>query len=366
MAKQEFLALAHVYNEKKHFAAGKFLSEKLDGQRAFWDGGVSRGIPASQVPWANTERDGRLKTPPIATGLWTRYGNVIHAPDVWLNELPPILLDGELYCGRGKFQLMRSIVGDHVAGPRWMDVKFMVFDSPPPDVMFADRDINITNFKKTLRKCMSWWCNTSATPHSDGNYQAASAVFMDRLTFASHRLRTSEHVELHRQARLPLNEVEAQAMLAKVLDSVTGNGGEGLILKSPFSLYKCERTYDLLKVKNLQDTEGTVIGYIAGDRPDNSRTVNGDAEGKLLGKLGSLMVQVTGPKGLVDFKLSGFTDAERELWPVRVEWALRNPGAYTPEEISKVFPLGAQVTFRYREWSDDGYPKEARYWRKAT
>lgn len=366
MAKAEFLQLAHVYDSKKHFAAGKFLSEKLDGQRAFWDGGVSRGLPASEVPWANTERDARLRTPPVATGLWSRYGNVVHAPDWWLDKLPNILLDGELYCGRGQFQKLRSIVGDHVPGQGWQSVRYMAFDAPPAQVMFADRDINITNFKKRLRGCFAWWAG-----QAKANSTPADMVFCDRLkVIAKHLGPASEQIlRLHSQTQLPMRTDEAESIVSLCLNDVTNNGGEGLILKSPFSLYKCERVYDLLKVKRLQDTEGTVVGYIAGDLPDNSRTVNGDAEGKLLGKLGALIVRVMGPKGPVEFKLSGFTDAERELTPAARAFALRCPGtpisAYD-EGPSLVFPLHSRVTFRYREWSDDGYPKEARYWRKAS
>jgi len=31
-----------------------------------------------------------------------------------------------------------------------------------------------------------------------------------------------------------------------------------------------------------------------------------------------------------------------------------------------MFKRGQQVTFKYRELSDDGIPKEARYWRPRT
>ena len=52
--KREYVQLAHVFDSKKHSPAGWYASEKLDGQRAWWDGGVSRGMPAAQVPYANT------------------------------------------------------------------------------------------------------------------------------------------------------------------------------------------------------------------------------------------------------------------------------------------------------------------------
>ena len=53
MARREFLQLADHYDPHKHDVAGWFVSEKLDGTRCFWDGGITRGLPTEQVPWAS-------------------------------------------------------------------------------------------------------------------------------------------------------------------------------------------------------------------------------------------------------------------------------------------------------------------------
>ena len=39
--RREFLQLAERYDAEKHDAAGRYISEKLDGTRCFWDGGLS-------------------------------------------------------------------------------------------------------------------------------------------------------------------------------------------------------------------------------------------------------------------------------------------------------------------------------------
>jgi len=70
MPNREFLMLAQVYDPKKHAIGGWRVSEKKDGERCWWDGGITRGIPKSRVPWANTKKDARYRTAPIATGLW--------------------------------------------------------------------------------------------------------------------------------------------------------------------------------------------------------------------------------------------------------------------------------------------------------
>src|SRR4051812_13731200 len=51
--RREFLQLADTYDAEKHDIAGFYISEKLDGTRCFWDGGISRGEPTASVPWAN-------------------------------------------------------------------------------------------------------------------------------------------------------------------------------------------------------------------------------------------------------------------------------------------------------------------------
>lgn len=74
--RREFLQLAETYTT--HAIAGFFLSEKLDGTRCFWDGGLSRGLRTEEIPWASKTdpKTGRRKAKikRTATGLWSRYG----------------------------------------------------------------------------------------------------------------------------------------------------------------------------------------------------------------------------------------------------------------------------------------------------
>ncbi len=352
MAKSEFLQLAQVY--KNQTINGWFASEKLDGQRCFWDGGITIGLHADEVPWANTARDARLKTRPVATGLWSRYGKVIHAPKAWLAKLPPVLLDGELYLGRQSFQELRKIIADHEPGPGWKDVRFMVFDMPPREIIFADRVINNTNFKKSFNNICSWEQNQWDKKLWIGNL----VPFRTRYS----AIKKLEGIEAHEQIELPLHRPEDYVEV--LLDRITDNGGEGLILKSPSSLYRTCRDHNLLKVKPVHDEVGTVVGFVAGKLSDNTRTVAGTADSKLRGLIGSLVIKTTGPKGSVTFNLSGLTDEERKWEEKYAQWAWDNPGKTTAGAQGKHFKIGDKVTFRYREWSDDGVPKEARFFRK--
>ncbi len=345
MAKRELLMLAHVFEGSKHSVAGWFMSEKLDGQRCLWDGGVSRGELARDVPWANTEKDGRYINQPRATGLWTRYGNVIHAPEWFLNKLPEgICLDGELYLGRGQFQTLRTIVSTLEPGVGWESVQYKVFDAPHPCTVFNDGEIKITNFKKILKNGFEYWFTRSPRqPASKQNFEQTYARLPQEFR--------------HDQSRLPYSTAAAKTTLLDKLEEITALGGEGIMLRKPESFWQPCRSHDLLKVKKMLDAEGTVLGYQWGER-----TALGS---KLLGLMGALVLDFNGRV----FSLSGFTDAERQLilmGPGSLKEGHIHPGCRATKAWTNLqFPIGSRVSFHYRELTDDLIPKEARFWRKA-
>lgn len=347
MAKREFLMLAHTLNTEKHSVAGCYMSEKLDGCRAFWDGGISRGLPSKEVPFANTEKDYRLKDEVIATGLWSRYGKVIHAPDHWLDELPPVPLDGELFMGHGTFQRLMSCVKRFTPGDEWDEVSYMCFDMPPFEAVFADGKINNTNMKKELVGVDRWAQKRLAimpvSPFRSVVHRLQKILLKNPVAFA------------HEQTILPYNQEQAFKMIGERCDDVVSRGGEGVMIRRPESFWVPSRSWDLLKHKPFMDAEGVVTGYQFGRETDKGS--------KLLGLMGSLQVEFNGHK----FLLSGFTDEERILTSKEaVIYAESNPGEMAPDWIeAKHFPRGSSVTFRYRDLTVDGIPKEARYWRKV-
>ncbi len=81
---------------------GWWLSEKLDGVRAYWDG----------------------------RSLISRLGNAFHAPDWFVADLPTTPLDGELWIGRKEFQRTVGVVRRQDRSDHWKDVTFVVFDAP--------------------------------------------------------------------------------------------------------------------------------------------------------------------------------------------------------------------------------------------
>ena len=114
------ILLAHKW-ETDHDPTGWWMSEKLDGIRAYWDG----------------------------TSFISRLGNKFFAPDWFTEDLPADTLDGELWVGRKMFQKTTSIVRSGAAGQEWKTVQYVVFDAPNAKGGFEER---IAHAQKVLQK----------------------------------------------------------------------------------------------------------------------------------------------------------------------------------------------------------------------
>src|SRR5258706_3625042 len=90
---------------------GWWMSEKLDGLRAYWDG----------------------------RRLISRLGNEFHAPDWFIQGLPRHPLDGELFLARKTFQKTTAIVRRQDKGEHWKQIKFLIFDAPAHGGIFEER-----------------------------------------------------------------------------------------------------------------------------------------------------------------------------------------------------------------------------------
>lgn len=353
--RREFLQLAKTFRPTKDSIGGWWLSEKLDGTRCLWDGGISRGLATEQVPWASVTNprtsEPKDKIKPIATGLWSRYGNPIMAPAEFLDRLPPFPCDGELWAGRGNFQLCRSIVAGDEPDPRFGQVHFAVFSSPPLEALFRTGLIKNTNMLVRIDwQSMTRWLKKHAP-------KMAACPKDSTLEHEMFALRGwdgwSDSIYILKQSILPMDEEEAAMELGRQMDYFMDEGGEGVILRNPASQWTPKRVGDVLKFKPWEDDEGIVVGFTSGRLTDKGS--------KHLGKIGALILDYNGKR----LELSGLTDAEREFSSgVQSDYAKTHPGEDMPDHFTGAhFKLGQKVTFKYRELSDDGIPKEARYWR---
>ena len=105
------LTLANVY-QKGMPLDGYWVSEKLDGVRAYWTG----------------------------EKFLSRGGHEYRAPDWFSRKFPAHPLDGELWMGRGRFAELSGVVRQVVPDEDdWRRVRFMVFDLPDQEATFDQR-----------------------------------------------------------------------------------------------------------------------------------------------------------------------------------------------------------------------------------
>lgn len=91
--------------------SGWWMSEKLDGVRALWNG----------------------------YRLTTRTGSEIHAPESFVASLPVgVSLDGELWAGRGTFQQVSGAYR-RIDQAAWKPIRYAVFDAPEASGGFEKR-----------------------------------------------------------------------------------------------------------------------------------------------------------------------------------------------------------------------------------
>jgi DNA ligase-1 len=345
MAKRQTVLLANPLKLGKHKLAGNWISAKLDGCRAVWDGGVSRGVNVRDVPWANTEKDKRDDL--IATGLWSRYFKPIFAPDWWLERMPDYCVDGELYYGPGGWERVQSITSrlpENRSDTEWAKISYRAFDVPDYRYLFMDGPVDMgRGIKYTIIGAPAWWKKRGGEPTNYLGFEGAQKL-----------LKATVPDLVHPQEQLPFMTMDAITRFEEIYHNTLSLGEEGVIVRKRNTIWMPHRCDDLLKYKPRLDSEGTVIGYVTG-----RKTGLGS---KLLGKMGAAILDWEG----VRFELSGFDYKEREFDNEQMrEWARENPETICPDWVTNAtFPRGTRISFKYRELSAAGVPKEAAYWRK--
>ncbi len=102
-----------------------WLSEKLDGIRAIWDGNM----------------------------LSTRSGRALNAPEWFTQSLPNFAVEGELWGGRGQFHLVQQTVLDHEpTDSAWKHIRFMLFDLPNDSEKYKTRYARLSQLVETINQ----------------------------------------------------------------------------------------------------------------------------------------------------------------------------------------------------------------------
>jgi len=191
----------------------------------------------------------------------SRLGNEFHAPQWYKDQMPKdVVLDGELFAGRGLFRKTISTVRKLVpTEEEWEKLTYIVYDAPEFGGAFEER----ISYLETL---FPTWDEKS----SPGEVRV----------LRQEKCKSAKH-------------------LLSLLKSEEARGGEGVMLREAGSQYEEGRSKTLLKVKSFFDAEATITGYTAG-------------RGRHKGRVGALEVEWNG----VEFKVgTGLNDAQRNNPP---------------------------------------------------
>ncbi len=245
--------------------AGLMLPKKYKGQQLtekwFW----SEKLDGIRGEWTGKK-------------LLTKQGHPIDVPDYFIRNFPPFPLSGEIWGGRQTFERTAGIVATSGRDKGWHTLRFAIFDSKHASLPFENR----------IDRSRKW--------------------------FEKH---PSEYAFVIEQ-----QPVKDKAHLDRLLNEIKQGGGEGLVLIKKGSMYKSGRSIDVLKVKDFDDAEAVVVGYVAG-------------KGRHKGRMGSMVVELYSDR-TIKFKIgTGFSDEIRNNPP----------------------PLGALITFKYTGFYKSGKPK---------
>lgn len=228
--------------------------------------------------WLWSEKLDGIRGEWTGTVMLTKQGNPLDVPHYFLKNFPPFPLSGEIWGGRQTFERTSSIVATTGQDKGWNTLRYGIFDAPDPELPI----------EKRLERAAAWFA---------GNPSKYAFVIEQK------PVRDKEHLQV-------------------LLQEIEQGGGEGLVLIRKGTKYRSGRSVDLLKVKNFDDTEAVVIGYVPG-------------KGKHKGRMGALVVELLQDRS-VRFRIgTGFSDEQREKPP----------------------PIGAIVTFRYTGFYRSGIPK---------
>jgi DNA ligase-1 len=215
-----------------------------------------------------------------------RSGRRIAAPDWFLASLPATALDGELWLGRGSFDRLSAIVRRSTpVDADWQALRYMIFDLPGSGGPFAER----------VQRAVSL-------------VGAGSPAWLQ--VIAQSRVADADRLQ-------------------RLLQTLMGEGAEGLMLHRADALWAPGRSDALRKLKATPDDEARVVAHVPG-------------KGRLEGKLGALQLEM--PSGQRFALGTGLSDADRLSPP----------------------PVGSLVTYRYRGLTPSGLPRFASFVRQRA
>ena len=274
----EGMKVPREFKDKKFAPEGWLMSEKKDGLRARYNPETKRFISRNNKPY--------------------------NAPSWFIESMPNVHLDGELFCGRGNFEKMGGARRKVPLNSDWFNYKFHVYDAPEMEATFDDR---YKSLEKLVKEAEEHWNIYKKDLGEEFEKVTCPLVLTNHYVVES-----IEHMKEYYQ---------------KVLDL----GGEGIMLKNPSSDYENKRSNHLLKVKPDFDREAIIVDYK-------------DGTGKYEGKLGAFIC-----KQLINHDSYMTIDNVPDH-----EFATSGMNDEVRDNYKLTHPIGTVITFKCSGYTNSG------------
>ncbi len=318
---ENFAQTCHYWNGEIGKLLGRHWSRKFNGFCVVWDGGLTRGMKADDVPWYKRGGD---KKEMISTGLWTlgraSGPKVVHAPKSWLDKLPiGVPIQGELWKD-DDLEYIKTHCKRHSVKPiYWNGVKILAFGIKPYETFDGIEEFDL---EKDL-----FYENrpTKQLLHLAKDYGPSPT-------------KVWEWVEM--------TKINSKQQALDLISSFETLPWEGIMFADLTAKYENKRSYNVLKHKPSFEDEAIMTGIEMGKT------------GSRVGTIGAYIADYTITEKcqyICGFKKSfiGKTVQIRISGLNGDEWELDNPA----------FIKGQHIPFSYKMFSVHGVPQSSNLYR---
>ena len=279
---------------------GWLMAEKFDGFRALFLYEIINGEPVGK--------------------FYSRNNKPFNAPHWFIESMPPYnllqdkILDGELWAGRDNFQHMGPVRKKIPIPEEWLTIQNQVYDVIGENIPFVQR---LKDLKKIVNFTQKAW---KIRLKNEEFYLPNEETIEPPLIFAQQ------------------TKIKSEKMMREYYQNIIDNGGEGIIIKHPESLYENGRSSYMLKFKPAFDRECIIIDYKLG-------------EGKYTGLLGSFICK---PLINHDTYMSIDQDENHIFTLSGMDDKIRN-------NFQTTHPIGTIINYECSGFTDKGVPRFGRY-----
>lgn len=282
---------------------------------------IPRNLENSNPPYnpplgwkASEKKDGyRARYDKTRKKFVSRTNKLYNAPEWYINGMPDVDMDGELWIGREPedFQKMGAVRKKVPVDEEWMIVKYCVYDFPELNYNFGDRCKIMEKNKKIIKDN---WNTYRKTLDSKFHSMPCPVIIIDQID-----IKSMEHMK-------------------QLYEQILEKKGEGIMFKDPNSKYEDKRSNFLLKYKPQFDSECQIVGYKPGTN-------------KYEGMLGAFIC-----KPLINKDTYHIVDNVKEH-----EFAISGMDDSIRDSYEVTHPIGTVVTYTYNGFTNSGKPRFARY-----